>query len=448
MTVLVLGLTGETGSTGLASLRRLLEKHKSEAGFSLRDLDGREVLEVSGKVPKLPASLVKTISSACALRTLGPEYQFETRFGMRGEDLIVSGSGDPSFVIENLHGIVDAIRDLHGIKEIKGSMIFDTSYFGAKSLVIASGFEGDEGRSFASNLTPFAFNHNSFGILVAPGSPKALVALAPSAAIDLKIQNAVQVVSGTSQAIVVDYRPSDKILSLKGSIGRDAPVRAFYRAVPDVYPSFARVFAQVWMDRGGVWKKPTYDFSQSTGAIRNLWTHSSQPVSRLLLDINKLSTNFGAELVSLAASSTALGRPATFSKLETWLNSCVRDMGVKANEMVLKNASGLSRETRVTASSLTQFLSSVSREDFFPEYLSSLSILGKDGTTKRRLKSMAGRGRLKTGSIKGVRSIAGYLYPDGKAPLSFALIFNNAKIGGSEIQDLENRIIEVILDSL
>lgn len=439
-------LTVKTEAQNFEGLRHLLQKHSSEISFSLRDLMGKELFEVSGKNTKLPASIAKTISTACSLKTLGSEYQFQTRFGMKGDDLVVSGVGDPSFVVENLYGIVEALRSLYGIKELKGKIIFDLSFFGMKSLSIADGFEGDEGRSFTSELTPFAFDHNSFGILIAPGNPKALVSIAPSDAVNLKIQNSVQMTSGAIQAVSVDYRPKEKILFLKGSMGRDAGVKAIYRAVPDPYASFVDVFAKIWRDRGGVWLKPAFDFSNSSVSAKNLWLHSSQPLSRILLDINKLSTNFGAEMVSFAAAASQYGTPVNSQKLEKWLQTCVQNYGISLNEMNLKNASGLSRETKVSASALTTFLFKVSQENFFPEYLSSLSVLGKDGTTRSRLKNLAGRGRLKTGSIRGVRSIAGYLYPAGQIPRAFSLIFNNAKISDSEIQVLENKVIEEILD--
>jgi D-alanyl-D-alanine carboxypeptidase/D-alanyl-D-alanine-endopeptidase (penicillin-binding protein 4) len=80
-------------------------------------------------------------------------------------------------------------------------------------------------------------------------------------------------------------------------------------------------------------------------------------------------------------------------------------------ELVLENGAGLSRKERISALHLAELLQHATRSPFYAELAASLPILGMDGTVKKRFKNsgLAGYAHLKTGSLQGVKSIAGYV---------------------------------------
>ena len=80
-------------------------------------------------------------------------------------------------------------------------------------------------------------------------------------------------------------------------------------------------------------------------------------------------------------------------------------------ELVLENGAGLSRKERISALHLAELLQHATRSPFYAELAASLPILGMDGTVKKRFKdnAIAGYAHLKTGSLQGVKSIAGYV---------------------------------------
>ena len=43
----------------------------------------------------IPASNMKVIVTAAALKYLGPNYEYKTKVGLRGNTLVIIGSGDP-----------------------------------------------------------------------------------------------------------------------------------------------------------------------------------------------------------------------------------------------------------------------------------------------------------------------------------------------------------------
>jgi D-alanyl-D-alanine carboxypeptidase/D-alanyl-D-alanine-endopeptidase (penicillin-binding protein 4) len=80
-------------------------------------------------------------------------------------------------------------------------------------------------------------------------------------------------------------------------------------------------------------------------------------------------------------------------------------------ELVLENGAGLSRKERISALHLAELLQHAARSRYAAELKSSLPILGMDGTVKKRFRDseIAGYAHLKTGSLEGVKSIAGYV---------------------------------------
>jgi len=436
-----------------SEVRSILSGFGATAGVSIRSLSGEELFQLNGDRSYVPASTAKLLSSACVLKDLGISRTIKTDFGYVGEldggvikgDLVIRGGGDPSYVIEDFRQDIEILQKVFGIREIRGQLVFDVSFLGVDKLTLNNDFEGDDGRSFAVELTSIPFNHNSFSIWVWPQNGIAKVQHYPVEALSPRISNRVKVVSGAGQAVSVQYNRDTQSIDLSGTIGSQAAPRVIYRAVPDVYESLSKIFQRVWIESGGKWSPFNYRVAVKPVNFKSLWVHESRPISRLFLDINKLSTNFGAEQLSLVAAEKRFGAPATPSKSQQFIRECLKEWNVSSQKIDLENASGLSRKSKVTPSAFSEVLSKARHEDFFPEFLASLSVLGQDGTTRSRLQDYSGRARLKTGSIKGVRSIAGYLDPQSSQALAFVLIFNDSKRADADLRAVEDKVIQAVL---
>ncbi|TXT36356.1 MAG: D-alanyl-D-alanine carboxypeptidase / D-alanyl-D-alanine-endopeptidase, partial [Comamonadaceae bacterium] len=73
------------------------------------------------------------------------------------------------------------------------------------------------------------------------------------------------------------------------------------------------------------------------------------------------------------------------------------------------NGSGLSRSTRISAMQLGQLLQTAYASPYMPELMSSLPLVGVDGTLKRS-RAATGSAHLKTGSLRDVTALAGYVH--------------------------------------
>jgi D-alanyl-D-alanine carboxypeptidase/D-alanyl-D-alanine-endopeptidase (penicillin-binding protein 4) len=124
--------------------------------------------------------------------------------------------------------------------------------------------------------------------------------------------------------------------------------------------------------------------------------------------------------------------------IKNWLAT----QGLKFDELVIENGSGLSRIERISAGHLGQMLVSTYHGAVMPEMMASMPILSKDGTVAGRLKDSRSNGRahLKTGSIDGVSAIAGYVLDANNHRHVLVMMVNHTK--AAESKNAQDALIE------
>ena len=438
-------------------VRSALGSMLNRTSFSLRDSTGFEWVEINGKTPRAPASIAKIVSTGCALEKLGPQFQFHTYFGFTGSidgdilkgSLVLRGEGDPSLTLEDIREVIAKIRSFYKIRVIQGPLIFDTSYLSSPSLEIGDGFGGDEGRSFATQITPFPLTQNSFAVwgTLNPRDPKSTSAtIYPVDVLDLRVQN--KSVIGQKTQIAVDYKmETPATITLKGSVNPMDP-KGVYRAVPDPYVYYRLLLQKLWQESGGEWQDQSAKIETQPVKMNLLWDQPSKPLAKILMDVNKYSLNLGAELTLLAAAAGEVHK-TDYRRAMQLVSSCLQSHNLSDKDLRLTNASGLSREARFQASSLSSFLVEMSNSVYAPEFMSTFSIPGNDGTTKLRLSSLHSWARLKTGSIANVSSIAGYFWPrPGAKAMSFSLIMNEVSPADPKTKSTQDKVIASVFAKL
>jgi D-alanyl-D-alanine carboxypeptidase/D-alanyl-D-alanine-endopeptidase (penicillin-binding protein 4) len=140
-------------------------------------------------------------------------------------------------------------------------------------------------------------------------------------------------------------------------------------------------------------------------------------------DINKFSNNVMAEMLFLTLAAQHGAAPATPEAARAWLRRWWTErLGEAGDEVVVHNGSGLSRDNRLSARALARLLQAAYAGPAMPELMSSLPVAGADGTL-RRARGAAGRAHLKTGSLRDVAGIAGYvLGANGRRRVLVAII--------------------------
>ena len=149
----------------------------------------------------------------------------------------------------------------------------------------------------------------------------------------------------------------------------------------------------------------------------------SNPIISLLTLMNSESHNFTAESLFKNASNT--WNENKYEKLKNWL----RNKGLPVENSHFADASGLSRNNKVTSKLIALFLDKMKYSKDFKTYKSTLSVLGVRGTLANQLtdSELSGKFFGKTGTLSNVFSLSGYLYKDNK-PLIISIIQNSEEI--------------------
>ena len=142
-----------------------------------------------------------------------------------------------------------------------------------------------------------------------------------------------------------------------------------------------------------------------------------------------------ARTILLSLGAERFGAPGTTSKGERAIKDWLEQKDLQFPELIIENGAGLSRQERISPKSLGDLLVDAGKSPVMPELISSLPIAGLDGTMKKRLKNngITGRAHIKTGTLEGVKSIAGYLLGKSGKRLAVVFLVNHANAGEADV---------------
>jgi D-alanyl-D-alanine carboxypeptidase/D-alanyl-D-alanine-endopeptidase (penicillin-binding protein 4) len=137
----------------------------------------------------------------------------------------------------------------------------------------------------------------------------------------------------------------------------------------------------------------------------------SVPLADAIARVNKYSNNVMARQLLYTLSAEVLGEPGTEAGGRRVVGDWLHENDLDFSALAFHNGAGLSRDARMSARDLGAMLRFAWRQPYMPEYVSSLSLSGVDGTLRSRFEdpALTGNAHLKTGSLDDVTAIAGYL---------------------------------------
>lgn len=154
-----------------------------------------------------------------------------------------------------------------------------------------------------------------------------------------------------------------------------------------------------------------------------------RPLLDLVAITNKRSDNYVAEhLFKLNGSYNNFSNDNWESSLEM-LYRTADSLDIPISDCEINDGSGLSRRNLLSARAITKLLSHIHKSNYSKEFYESLSIAGKDGTLKSRMKygHTPGNVHAKTGTLRNASGLAGYVKTLDGETLAFAFIFNGRK---------------------
>ena len=395
-------------------------------GFAVADVRSGKLLETNNKALGLPpASTAKAITALYALDALGPNSRFATPVATNGSiangvvsgDLYLIGGGDPTLDTNALADMAAKLKTL-GIREVRGQFFYvDNAVANLHDIdktqpAHVSYNPAISGLNLNFNRVHFEWRRSSNGYSVTMDArskkhrPNVYISKMQIAARDLPVYT------------YKDGGKFDQWTVARGALGKGGarwlPVRKPGLYAADVFQTFAR-------SHGIVLKSPKR--STRTPKARALVTHTSAPLSKILRDMLKFSTNLTAEVVGLTATRKRGGRAtslkASANEMSRWANKAL-SMGNAS----FADHSGLSDASKVSAQGMLNAMLVARRRAGFAELLKPIAM--RDAKRKV-IKNHPIKVNAKTGTLNFVSALSGYMTaPDGKQ-LAFAMICADTK---------------------
>ena len=396
----------------------------SAVAMLVTDVDARVPPRLShrAEVPMNAASVIKLVTTCAALDILGPAYTWRTPVWIDGPvmggvlkgNVVIQGQGDPKLVLEKLWLLLRRVQGF-GIETIAGDIVLDSSLFDVPAKDPAS-FDGEPLRPYNAAPDALLINFKSLVMTLVP-DPQARVAHVqfdpPLWGVQMQSQVRLSVGKNTTSSNECDdYRTHLKAdfsdparIRFDGSYPANCAEKVWPVAYADPGSFNARAVEGLWRSMGG---KLTGSARQGTAPQRSATFEVTSPsLTEVIRDINKFSNNVMAQQVFLTLGYSVTGkgsREAARDVLHEWW---LKRIGA-SDAPLLDNGSGLSRTERISAQSLGRLLLTAYASPWMPELMSSLPIVGVDGTLKRS-QATAVSAHIKTGSLRDVMSVAGYV---------------------------------------
>lgn len=395
-----------------------------------------------------PASTMKLLTTYAGLDLLGPAYRWRTEVYTDGKlnndvlegNLILKGYGDPNLMAEDFWRMLNALRQA-GVKDIRGDLVLDRSYFSTTSMD-AGAFDGEPYRAYNAKPSALFVNLNSTSFRLTADMQQVSIMPEPDLP-EIKIINQLKV----STAQCGDWKsklryvvtPQDNVVTvmLVGEYAANCGEKYLDLSLFEDATYTYNLFRKIWQQLGGSLQGNLRLAVTPINAVK-LMQQDSLTLADVIRRINKYSNNLMARQLFLTIAAEHEGMPATEANGDKAIRTWLAGKGMNFPELVIENGAGLSRVERISAQHLGELLINAYASPVMPELMSSFPIFAVDGTAERQSKTsfVQGRAHLKTGSLNGVRSVAGYVLDQAGKRWAVVFMVNHQRAGlTKEAQD-------------
>ncbi|HCO95184.1 MAG TPA: D-alanyl-D-alanine carboxypeptidase/D-alanyl-D-alanine-endopeptidase [Phycisphaerales bacterium] len=431
------------------------ESLQKRVKFSIRIIEadsGRTVYDHGPRELMIPASNMKIITSAAALKYLGPDFVYKTQVGLCGNALVIIGSGDPLLGDEKTDArygrepgwifkeISNALKS-KGIGTIEGITI-DSSVFDNER-VHPSWPEDDLNRWYACEVSGLNYNDNCIKISAKNIGGKVAVFVEPQTAFVSLINKVVPISKGSSAVgtyrnrhpnrLTVFGKCKDEVGPFDVAIERPAAYFGFL-----LYENLAEMGIDA---KGQLVEKTLEDGSDFIPLVE-----FSTPLADCLARCNKNSLGLAAEamLKTIAAMNNPDKKNGSWERGRELIYEFLTGLGIDKSQFYIDDGSGLSRQNELTAHAITTVLSDIYKGDNWQLYKGSLAVGGIEGTIEKYFKEEKYKGKIfgKTGYINSVRSFSGVCVT-GRGDYIFSILSNNTN---GKTRTVIHNIAQAIID--
>lgn len=441
------------------------------------------IAEYNSHVSVVPASTLKTVTTAAALSILGSDFKFETKIqydgtldtvtGILKGNLYIFGGGDPTLESQYFKDKKDSTSILEkwavilkakGIKSIEGSVVGDASIF-EDNLIPAQWIWADMGNYFGTGACGLTYRDNKFSAYFksgAAGTETLITSIEPTIG-NMQLVNHVTAGGNDDNAFIYGSQYSN-YRNVNGTIPSNKTNYEVEGAIPDPALFCAQEFTRVLKNMDikvlkeattiraekdfettnkttSGYKKVEYDITKRT----TIHSHLSPTLEKIVYWTNLKSLNLYAEhlLKFIAYKKTGLGSTNAGTDI---VKNFWKTKGVDVNGFFMNDGSGLARANVITTKTQTEILRVMSKDKNFNAFYNSLPIAGKSGSMGSLCIGSCAENNMhaKTGYITRARGYTGYVKNKKGEMLCFSLLANNYDCSPTEMKlKLEKLLIAV-----
>ena len=388
-----------------------------------------------------PGSIMKLVTTYAALELLGPSYHWETQFltdgSLQGDtlngNLYVHMGGDPKLTIERLWTALSELRGM-GISTVNGNLILDGDVFRLAGESPAFADNGDNPNApFLVQPSPFLSNLNLIHFQIRSDERGTQAWSTPNlhdVVIDNRVTSSAEGTCPLRRYFEWEpiYHDDGRVtVRVNGDLPRGCRTSAYLSLLP--HEQYTASMIRSLLSDMNIELVGKNRLASTPESARLLLTTSSPDLVSMVRDINKWSSNVMARQLLLtigAENRTDEDEDDRLAGIRT-INEWLEAKGINTAGLIIENGAGLTRDGRITARQGAQILRHAWGSPFSADLMASLPLIAMDGTMARRLRNvgMDGQGRIKTGYLQDVRSIAGYTRDDTNTTWAIVGMVNN-----------------------
>ena len=402
-----------------------------------------------------PGSNMKLLTTAFALKELGPDFEFTTSVYRLGDDIVVVGDGDPGLGAHDLEDQPDkAVYEeidlwANAIKE-KISNKF------AGDLVMCSEFDLTGSRpgnwspaiyrfSWAPATGGLNFHDNLLKVDITIANGKVDAQIRPQSRF-FKVVNKLEL--GETENVILKANSDDSQLELTGTVTAESTDKPIYVPINEPELFTGRVLAERLLLNGVRFdgkiryiKSKDIDLSSA-----ELLYRKKTPLAISLKRMNIRSLNMPAGCHFLRAGDGTW--QGTVDKL---MESLRENYGMQWGRFIADEGSGISSAAHVTPREIVRLLKAFLEVDGGQLVVQSIPRSGIEGTMSKTLAEPEYRGRVrgKIGHVYQGYCLSGYVLDEkDKKPVMIYSIMANAMPPGKETEakPLHNNICKLLVD--
>ena len=419
--------------------------------------DGKTLAKFQADKSLVPASVEKVLTTSTALALLGDTFRFKTMILADGEisttgtlngNIIIKGGGNP--VLGSLKGSNQSTEAIisefaqkikfAGIKEIKGNLLSDISYFEYEP-VPAFWTWYDIGNYYAPHINALNIGENQYELWFKPGKKEGdsttFIRTIPFIKGLKLVNHTITAIGGGDQTYIPGPpRSMEKHIYGKLPSGENFKVKG---AIPHPEIFFLTLLKEELIKQGIKLSVDSLQLTAITPLTNNrklttIYTHYSTPLSEICKYANHTSNNLVAECLirTLGAEQGKNGSTdAGIEVIQTFVKIRMRNTtGLK-----LVDGSGLSKYNLITSSQFASYLFQISKEKWFNKFLATLPKSGVGGTLEKFCDGTKAEGKViaKSGSMERIKCFAGYVKDKNGTLNPFTIMVNNQSASNREI---------------